>query len=760
MKPIFTLAVLLWTLTFFAQTEGKLVDIHSGRPVANATLKVVGRNEAATTNFSGEFKLNLKQNEQVEVSHISYKPLLLDVIENHAVIYMEPRTFTISEVIVHGNPKFDPAQTMVKSDYTEKIVQPKNSGELFGDLNGFSLIKRGNYALDPSFRASQYEQLNVQIDGGTKAMQACPNRMDPITTLVNPEEVTRIEIIKGPFSVRYGNTFAGVINMVTAPGIENGKLLSGSFSNGYETNGNSIVNILNLNSDLEKLDLSATLSHRNYGDYQAGNGDEIPSSFRSLGYSLKAAYEFNDNHRLKSAFRQNFGRDVLHAGLMMDTDEDNSSMASLDYEWSAFGRYYRGLTAKAYHSFVDHIMDNYQRPSAENMEAVSTVEAATYGGKLETKWQLGQDWKFFAGIDLYNVARDGSRVRVMKKDMMGNPLAQPMKVTDKVWQDSYVNNFGSYFEAKYFASQKDIFNMGVRLDHVKAEIQDPSDDFRELYPDYQSSSEDLLSATISYKKILSGNYSMEFSVGRGTRPANMEERFISYFNIGRDPYEYVGNPYLDAEVNTQFEIGFKGRELFSEGFYRLDFGGNLYYSNYQDYIVGIVDEDLNRKFMPNNEPVHPKVFRNLDKAFKTGFEVFTDLSLKENWKLGSQLAYVYTENEDLGESLPLTPPLTARLNLEYETDVFWAGIYYAITSKQSKIAESFGEQETPGYEVLDLKAGVNLTKKLELGMGVLNVFDEYYNNHLSFSFSNQENFRRSPIPEPGRNFTFFLNFEF
>lgn len=85
----------------------------------------------------------------------------------------------LNEVLVTGNQINDPSQVIVKQDYTEKVVQPKNSGELFQDINGFSLIKRGNYAVDPSFRASQYEQLNVQIDGGTKAFHACPNRMGP-----------------------------------------------------------------------------------------------------------------------------------------------------------------------------------------------------------------------------------------------------------------------------------------------------------------------------------------------------------------------------------------------------------------------------------------------------------------------------------------------------------------------------------------------------------------------------------------------------
>ena len=118
------------------------------------------------------------------------------------------RTVTkLDEVIITGNKKTDPVLTSVSNNYVEKIVQPKNVADLFNSINGFSVIKRGNYAIDPSFRASQYEQLNIQYDGGTKAMHACPNRMDPITTHIIPEEITKIEIIKGPYTVRYGATF-------------------------------------------------------------------------------------------------------------------------------------------------------------------------------------------------------------------------------------------------------------------------------------------------------------------------------------------------------------------------------------------------------------------------------------------------------------------------------------------------------------------------------------------------------------------------
>ena len=156
----------------------------------------------------------------------------------------------LNQVIVTGNLKTDPILTIVSNKFDEKIVQPKNVADLFNNINGFSVIKRGNYAIDPSFRGAQYEQLNIQYDGGTKAMHACPNRMDPITTHIIPEEISKIEIIKGPYTVRYGATFGGIINLVTQNPDYEDYGLHGKVSGGYESNGNSLVNLV---VDLEEL---------------------------------------------------------------------------------------------------------------------------------------------------------------------------------------------------------------------------------------------------------------------------------------------------------------------------------------------------------------------------------------------------------------------------------------------------------------------------------------------------------------------------
>lgn len=671
---------------------------------------------------------------------------------------IKQKTVKLDEVIVTGKLKKDPVFSSSSNNYAKKIVQPKNVADLFNNINGFSVIKRGNYAIDPSFRGAQYEQLNIQYDGGTKAMHACPNRMDPVTTHIIPEEVSKIEIIKGPYTVRYGATFGGIINLVTQKPDYEDYGFHGKVSGGFESNGNSLVNLAELQYINEKFDVVANAGYRDFGNYTDGFGTEIPSSFKSSDYGIKVGYNFTKNQRLKIDWRQSFGRDVLHAALPMDTEYDNSSILSVDYKIENIGEVVKAISVKGYHSYVDHLMTNYNRPTFMMMEAASAVEATTIGGKFEMNWQPNKDLDVFSGIDLMNIARDGGRTRIVKI-MNGNTLATPVTFNDKVWQDSQITDLGFFTEAKYNLAPKTILTAGIRYDNVTSEIKDPEADFAAMY-DLDKRTEHTFSGTISIKKVLSENYTLEAAYGRGTRTANMIERFINHFTVGQDPYEYIGNPDLKAEVNNQFEIGIKGLEELENGFDSFQFETSVYYSAFENYIVGIVDNTLTRKFNPTSDPVNPKVFQNLEDAYKTGFETKAQLNFLENYNFKTEFSYVYTKNEDLGESLPLTPPFTTKLTFGFEKEKLWANAQYNLVSKQDNISESFGETETNGYQTLDLRFGGKPLKNVTLGLAVLNVFDKGYNSHLNFSFTNQANFGRTPVTEPGRNFSAFLQYKF
>ena len=107
----------------------------------------------------------------------------------------------------------------VASDYiTEKELQSSQTrdvGDYLRSIPNVSGIRKGGANLDPVVRGYKFSQLNVLLNSGVKIENGCPNRMDPVTAHVETEDISKIEIIKGPFSLKYGPSFGGVINLVS-----------------------------------------------------------------------------------------------------------------------------------------------------------------------------------------------------------------------------------------------------------------------------------------------------------------------------------------------------------------------------------------------------------------------------------------------------------------------------------------------------------------------------------------------------------------
>jgi iron complex outermembrane receptor protein len=70
-----------------------------------------------------------------------------------------------------------------------------------------------------------------------------------------------------------------------------------------------------------------------------------------------------------------------------------------------------------------------------------------------------------------HIARDGGRERLVKV-MNGNSLPTPRLFEDKVWQDSYIDDFGLFAEAKWSIDSKTLLTAGLRNDIVVSDIRE------------------------------------------------------------------------------------------------------------------------------------------------------------------------------------------------------------------------------------------------------------------------------------------------
>jgi iron complex outermembrane receptor protein len=220
-RIIFYISFLVVPFLTIAQDNSiiiKLIDVGSGDEISGATIfynqKYAISDEHGTITISPGNKSSIS----LVISHVGYetfeKTFTIDHLKQTPRIELKSSLMLLEEVLISGDQR--PAFSQKKYD-RETVMRnnPKNIGDVFKDKSGFGLIKRGGYAMDPVFRSFKYEQLNLIYDGGVYLSGACPNRMDPASVQVSPAEIDRIELVKGPFSVRYGQTMGALINIIT-----------------------------------------------------------------------------------------------------------------------------------------------------------------------------------------------------------------------------------------------------------------------------------------------------------------------------------------------------------------------------------------------------------------------------------------------------------------------------------------------------------------------------------------------------------------
>jgi len=733
--------------------KGIIQDHDNGESLANTIIFVEELGEYFYANENGEFNINFQNlgTYNIQITRIGYESKSIKVkvgSDNNVSIVLKTKPISVEEILVTGHSENIYPQSNV---YERKIHEhsPKEIGEIFGELSGFGLIKRGGYAVDPVMHAFKYEQLNVQFDGGMRVSHACPNRMDPVTTHIASGDIDKIEIIKGPYSVRFGQSFGGIINLVMKkPPRSDSLQFHAQFESGYESNGNSISNRAILSTSNSFYDMYFSAGTKNFGNYKNGENTEIPSSFRANDYSTKFGLNIATDQRIQLSLRQSFARDILHVALPMDTREDNTTIWAIDYNARNVSKTLYSISAKLYGSKVDHIMDNLDRPNYKMIHAIAKVNSNILGAKLEGILNFSNTGLLYLGSDFYRMNKDGDRDReVLINPMTGMVMNPPKSFVDPIWQKSELIDYGLFSEWKQIIGKKMSFVGGARVDFVDSKIDKPSVQFIDEYGN-QKSKDDLtynLTASINYQ--LNSTTKLQLAAGRGTRSPNLTERYINHLSIGQDSYEYFGNPNLKPEVNNQIDITLEKRMG------NINIHANVFYSHLNNYITAIEDTNLPRLFMPTMMPRYTKRFQNIDNATQTGFEVGLYGHIFSSISYSGNFAYTYGKNNDWDEPLPEIPPFEFKWNLRYTSTGYplWIEINGRIVDKQNRYSESFGETETSGFSVFNLLSGYKPFSFLEAVVSVQNIFNKNYYEHLNRRYRNMS--INDILYEPGRNIT-------
>lgn len=764
-----------------ATIKGVVLDLETNTPLKNVEVIITPSNKGIVSNSEGKYVIsNINPGEYtIFFNHLSY----LDKYENIVLkpgqiidlkVIMTPKVYKLDEFVIKGSMiKRVPyvKNTIIREEIEQ--VAARDIGDFLRTIPNVSGIRKGGANLDPVVRGFKFSQLNIQINGGAKVEGGCPNRMDPTASHVDMDAIEAIEVIKGPYALRYGPSFGGVINLITTNPKPYEKFeIHARGIKGYESNWNGNKEHLAVFGGNRHIFFLLAGNNQNYGSYTDGKGDQVRSSFRKFSYSAKLGFSPKENHKILFSYDESHGRDVLFAALPMDERDDDTKIYAFDYTARKISKTINSIDVKAYYSDVNHLMDNKQRSFSDTAAVPAYIEADKIGGRAEIGLNLGETAHLYVGGDYVNTKKDGDR----KKNMIGwypNAMGMVTVKVEDLWKNAEITNIG------FFTEYKDKFGSFEVVAAARVDMNSASSDAINLMGmsmmgnpppvlisnDSTDSEYTNISFSAGVSRKLNEKMSIGLSLGRGTRSPDMLERFIITLPVGYDNYEYMGNPQLKPETNNEVDLTYKFDDE-NKGAFEL----NGFYSMVEDYITGRILPPSQQK--PLTQSVYGvKEFYNTDKVNMWGFEF--GYATPVQYKFGAKLIAAYTNAtvakltrhefdangnstgtaEVTNDPLAEVPPLEANLDIHYKLlkGKIIPKAHLRWVAEQKHVSTAFYEPETPGFTLLDMSVVYKHNNMVSVVGGVNNILDLEYFEHLNRRVIGSS----ERIYEPGR--VFFVN---
>jgi iron complex outermembrane receptor protein len=130
--------------------------------------------------------------------------------------------------------------------------------------------------------------------------------------------------------------------------------------------------------------------------------------------------------------------------------------------------------------------------------------------------------------------------------------------------------------------------------------------------------------------------------------------------------------------------------------------------------------------------------------------------------LRGQLSYVRGVNRDNDDDLYRIAPLHGIVSFEQHWQAWRSALELAWAAPQHEVAAFNDEPTSPGYAVLNLRAGYTFAEHLDVSLAVNNLFNRRYVQHLAGinQVLDSDVPVGSRIPEPGRFVALSLSYRF
>lgn len=612
-------------------------------------------------------------------------------------------------LIIHADPKqpIQPVPATDGADYLQSIA-------------GFNSIKSGGTNGDVTFRGMFGSRIKILTDG-TENLGACPARMDAPTSYIQPESFDRISVVKGPQTVQYANTgsAATVIFERQKPTLTDDKNYQGQASVLVGSFGRLDHNIEAAVGDSKKyMRINANRSESN--SYEDGDGNKVPSSWERWNTDLALGWTPDEDTWVELTGGKADG-EAEYAGRTMDGSQFARESLGLRVEKKNLSPVIKKLEGQVNYSYNDHIMDNFSLrtpPLAEmthggmKMLMPNPMAMQVTRRTLNSRLAMTSEWdklSLITGVDSQLNKHGGS---------MSSPTMPSMNVAFR--EDMRFQSYGAFGEMTYQFNDAYKLVTGARIDQVKIDALKLNDQRKETLP----------SAFIRLEN-QSPEHNAKSYIGLG-----YVERVPDYWELFSTAHGNTGMSKptfndLNTEKTLQLDLGYQYQHD------ALSVWTSAYAGLINDFILlsyhnhpkaGMGGHDHGSSFSAGA--------KNVD-ATIAGAEAGIGYQFTDAIQADLSAMYAWGENTDTHKPLPQIAPLEGRLNLRYVQDKYSLGLLWRAVAKQDRISLNQGNivgydtGESKSFTTLALNASYNIQKDLNLAVGVDNVLDKTYTEHLN-----------------------------
>lgn len=741
LKQLFFLFIfLVIASSLIAQTKliAKICDYSTKKPIHNVHITNLSKKIVTSTDDNGIAQINLAVNEKnaLKISHIGYKDTIINFFSktdlNELTIELQILSIKMPEVFVSASRKLQlKNQTTGSSDIiTRKNIEIQPITNIDNILQTISNVyvnrSWGIFSKNASVTMRGMDgkdRVLILLDGipMNKSSGGSIN-----WHLINPEQIERIEIIKGPASAIYGNNaMNGIINLISKKPSEKIDFFINNFIGSYNTLG---VNFYTGGKQkLAENNFYWTLD----GFYRQGDGyfylpenmrDSYDAKLYLLEYnsSAKIGYELNKQQKIEISYA--YQHDKRGSGKKIYMPDGSFDSYSTNLSSITYNGIFQETTSTVSLFWQNEL---YQKQS----ESINS--SGNY--KLSENPQISNDFGILSSISTQLSSKHNLTYGFDYKQ--ANLHAKEIYKTSSDYIERKGNLIfgGIYAQDEWFLTTKWLFTTGFRLDYSKFYngnllVTNPTKEtgfLSNIDQNFPQNDWFAFSPKFSLKYLYSGNFNNYISIAKGFRPPSIDD-LCSSRKITKGFKQ--ANPSLLPEYQYTLEYGLQLKP--SKDF---KISSALYFTKGFDfqYFVGTGDS-----IDTGGSSLKPILRReNISKVNVIGFEI--DLAYTPSNLIEIKANYTYNSAKIIEFNQINKYEISLKNNYLIETPSQQAffGInshnkWLNISLMYNFIGEQWADEENSqiinSYNTIDIAFSKKVAKNIELSINIQNITNEKF----------------------------------